>query len=51
MLELKRRSLEIESEHDDAVRRDLMVEIEKEREAARKRAAKMRKELDLEVEE
>ena len=51
LLELKRRSLEIESERDDAVRRDLNAEIAKEREEARKRAEEMRKELDLEVEE
>ena len=51
LLELKRRSLAIETERDDAVRRDLNVEIAKEREEAQERAEKMRKELDLEVED
>ncbi len=51
LMDLKRRSLEIETERDEEVRRDLNVEIEKERDEARKRAAAQRKQLDLEVED
>lgn len=47
LLELRRRSLQIEMERDDAVRRNLKIEIEREREAARTRAERMRRSLEI----
>jgi Mg-chelatase subunit ChlD len=51
LLDLQRRRLQIESERDDKIRRDLQLEIEAEREAAEKRAAEAKKRLRIEVEE
>ena len=51
LLDLKRRSLEIQTEQAEAVRGDLLKEIERERQAARELAEKQRKELELEVED
>lgn len=47
LLDLRRRSLKIEMERDEAVRRNLKLEIEREREAARTRAEKMRRTLEI----
>jgi hypothetical protein len=50
LLELQRRRVEIKTEADEEVRRDLQVEIEKERDKAKKAAEKTRKEIELSVE-
>jgi hypothetical protein len=50
LLELQRRRVEIQTEADEEVRRDLQVEIEKEREAAKAASEKQRKEIELSVE-
>ena len=50
LLELQRRRVEIQTESDEEVRRDLQVEIEKERQEAKAAAEKMRKEIELRVE-
>jgi len=50
LLELQRRRVEIKADADEEVRRDLQVEIEKEREEAKQAAEKMRKEIELSVE-
>jgi hypothetical protein len=50
LLELKRRSLEIQTARDESVRRDLTAEIEQERAAAKERAARQKKELEIAVE-
>lgn len=51
LLDLRQRSMEIQTERDESVRQDLLVEIEKERELARQRAEEQRKALDIRVEE
>jgi Mg-chelatase subunit ChlD len=51
LLDLQKRSLEIQVERDEAVRRDLKLEIEEQRARALQRADKMRKALEIEVEE
>lgn len=50
LLALQRRRVEIKTEADEEVRRDLQVEIEQERKAAEKAAEKTRKEIELSVE-
>ncbi len=49
LLELRLSRLETEREVVERTRRELLVEIERERSAARERAERQRKELDLEV--
>lgn len=49
LLELQKRSLQIQMERDEAIRRKLETEME--REKAKSRAEQMRKELELEMEE
>jgi Mg-chelatase subunit ChlD len=49
LLELQKRSLQIQMERDEAIRRKLETEME--REKAKGRAEQMRKELELEMEE
>ncbi len=51
LLDLKRRSLEITTERDEGVRRDLMVEIEQERAKAEAKALEQRKQLEIGIEE
>jgi len=51
LLDLQRRRVEIQAEANEDVRRELQVEIEKEREKAKVAADKMRRELDLNVEQ
>ena len=51
LLELKRRRLEIQTERDEKVRQELMIEIERERQAAFEKAREQRRELEIEVEE
>jgi hypothetical protein len=51
LLDLKRRRLEIETERDETVRQELMVEIERERAEALEKAREQRRELDIEVED
>jgi hypothetical protein len=51
LLDLQRRRLEIEEARDEQIRRELRVEIEKEREAATQRAAEAGKRLQIEVED
>jgi len=50
LIELKRGRIAAEQEVADAARKDLLLEIERERSKAQERAAQQRKELDLEVE-
>jgi hypothetical protein len=50
LLELQRRRVDIQTEADEEIRRDLKVEIEKEREQAKAASERMRKEIDLSVE-
>jgi hypothetical protein len=50
LLDLQRRRVEIQAEANEDVRRELQVEIEKEREKAKAASEKMRRELDLNVE-
>jgi hypothetical protein len=50
LLDLQRRRLEIETERDEQVRRELRVEIEKERAAAERRADEARRRLRIDVE-
>ncbi len=50
LLALQRRRVEIKTEADEEVRRDLQVEIEKEREEAKKASEQQRKEIELSVE-
>jgi len=50
LVELKRGRLAAEQERADAARKELLVEIERERSKAEERAAQQRKELELEVE-
>jgi hypothetical protein len=51
LLDLQRRRLKIEEERVEQVRRELKIEIEKEREAATKRADEARKRLQIDVED
>jgi hypothetical protein len=51
LMDLRRRSMEIQTERDETVRGDLMKEIDRERKAAEELAAEQRKHLDLEIEE
>jgi len=50
LVELKRGRIAAEQEVADVARKDLLLEIERERSKAQERAAQQRKELDLEVE-
>jgi len=50
LLDLQRRRVEIQTEANEETRRDLQVEIEKEREKAKVQAEKTRRELELNVE-
>ena len=50
LADVKKRTLTSERELHDAVRRDLLLEIERERAKARQRANEQRKELELEIE-
>ena len=50
LVELKRGRIAAEQEQADAARKELQLEIERERSKAQERAAQQRKELDLEVE-
>ena len=50
LLELKRDRLAVEREQADQTRRELLIEIDGERERARQRAEQQRRELDLDVE-
>jgi len=50
LIELKRGRIAAEQEVVDTARKELLLEIEREREAAQQRADQQRKELDLEVE-
>ena len=47
LLDLQRRSVEIQAEANEDVRRELQVEIEKERKAAEESTAKVRKEIEV----
>jgi len=49
LLDLQQRSIEIEAERDDRVRRELMVEIERERSKALQRSDARRRELAIDV--
>ncbi len=49
LLELQKRSLEIQIDRDEKIRRELELEIE--REKAENRAEEMRKDLELELDE
>lgn len=51
LLDLRRRRMEIETERDEDMRQDLMVEIERERQAAKERAEEQRKALDIKTED
>ena len=48
---LKQLRVAAETEHAEKVRKDLLIEIDRERKKARRRAAEQRKQLELEVEE
>ena len=50
LVELKRGRIAAEQERADAARKELLLEIERERHKAHERAEQQRKELDLEVE-
>jgi hypothetical protein len=50
LLDLQRRRLKIELDRDDKIRRELMVEIDRERDAAQARAEAARRRLQIEVE-
>ena len=50
LADVKQRARTTEQELKDAVRRDLLVEIERERAKARRRAEEQRKELEIEIE-
>ncbi len=50
LLELKRERIELERERAEDARKELLVEIERERMEARERAERQRKELELELE-
>ena len=50
LADVRNRRLETETGRNEAVRRDLLIEIERERAKARKRAAEQRRELKLEIE-
>lgn len=50
LLDLQRRRLDIQTEADEEIRRDLQVEIEQEREKAKAASERMRKEIELSVE-
>ncbi len=49
LLDLQRRRLEIETARDDDLRKDLQIEIEKERVKAERRADELRRDLEIEV--
>lgn len=51
LLDLQRRSLEIQAERDEEIRRDIMLEIEKERTRAKALSEDLKRELELEVED
>ncbi|MCP4005719.1 MAG: VWA domain-containing protein [bacterium] len=51
LLDLQQRRLEIETDRDEQMRKDLKAEIEAEREKARKRSEALRKQLQIQVEE
>ena len=51
LLDLQRKSLEIRESRDESVRRDLMLEIAKERAAAEEKTLEQRRRLEIEVEE
>ena len=50
LLDLQRRNVEIQAEAKEDIRRELQVEIEKERKAAEESAAKVRKDVEVSVE-
>src|SRR5262249_44387308 len=50
LLDLQRRNIEIQAEAKEDMRRELQVEIEKERKAAEESAAKVRKDVQISVE-
>ena len=50
LLDLQRRNVEIQAEAKEDIRRELQVEIEKERKAAEESAAKVRKDVQVSVE-
>jgi hypothetical protein len=50
LVDLRNRSLEIQTERDEAIRRELHVEIEREREAAKLRAEEAKRRLKIETE-
>jgi len=50
LLDLQRRNVEIQAEAKEDIRRELQVEIEKERQAAEDSAAKVRKDVQISVE-
>ena len=50
LLDLQRRRLKIELDRDEEIRRELMVEIDRERKAAQARAEAARRRLQIEVE-
>lgn len=49
LLDLRRRRMDIEADRDEQARRELMVEIERERAAAEKRSEEARRRLKIEV--
>ncbi len=51
LLDLKRRNLEISEERDEDVRRDLMVEIARERAIAEEKSLERRRQLEIDVED
>jgi hypothetical protein len=50
LVDLRRGTLEIRTERDEAIRRELRVEIEREREAAKLRAEEAKRRLKIETE-
>jgi hypothetical protein len=50
LVDLRNRSLQIETERDDAIRQELRIEIEREREAAKLRAEEAKRRLKIETE-
>ena len=48
--DLKHRRMELETEREERVRAELLAEIERQRDAAEKKADEMRKRLEIETE-